>query len=173
MLFSIILILIILAIGYDAYNTFVNKSYSRILHYGKKYITRFYIYYIKRHKIIMLDIDDTEVRDYNTIETSLLVQKINDIIRRETKGIVDKIHTYKSRNGRHIIIYLHNEISTREVLLILDYANVDEKYKQIFLIRGYFTLFQVRRGNPNSKNLLRYENKNGEMQLQQKRSVYL
>ena len=165
MLLTIILILIILAIVYDAYNTWINKSYSRILHYTKKYSTKFYIYYIKKHKIIMLDIDDKEIRNYTTIETGLLVQKLNDIIRRETKGIVDKIHTYKSRNGRHIIIYLHNEISTREVLLILDYANVDEKYKQIFLIRGYFTLFQIRRGQPNNKDLLRYENKNGEMQL--------
>lgn len=165
MLLTIILVIIILIIGFDAYNTYVNKSYSRILHYGKKYSNKFYIYYIKKHKIVMLDIDDTEIRDYTPVETSLLVQKLNDIIRRETRGIVDKIHTYKSRNGRHIIIYLHNEISTREALLILDYANVDEKYKQIFLIRGYFTLFQVRRGQPNNKDIMRYENKNGEMQL--------
>jgi hypothetical protein len=159
MLFTIPIIL------FDLYAVFVEKSYSRIWHYGKKYYTRLYIYFVKRHKIIMLDIDNEEIRDYNSIDAGIFVQKLNDIIRRETAGVVSRIDTYKTRKGRHIIIFLHNEISTREALLILDYAGVDEKYKQIFLIRGYFTLFQVRRGQANMRELLRYENDGGRMQV--------
>jgi hypothetical protein len=113
----------------------------------------------------MLDIDDEEIRDYNSVDTGIFVQKLNDIIRRETVGIVDRIDTYKTRKGRHIIIFLHNEINTKDVLTILDYSGADEKYKQIFLIRGYFTLFQVRRGNPNMKDLLRYHNNNGIIKI--------
>jgi hypothetical protein len=150
---------------FDLYMVLFEKSYSRIWYYGKKYYTRLYIYFVKKHKIIMLDIDNEEVRDYNNVDAGIFVQKLNDIIRRETRGIVSRIDTYRTRKGRHVIIFLHNEISTREALLILDYAGADEKYKQIFLIRGYFTLFQVRRGQANMKELLRYENDGGRMYI--------
>jgi hypothetical protein len=156
MILAIIIIILILLISYDAYNTIKNKSYSRIIHYTKKYYNRFHNYHIRRHKIIMLDIDNEEIRDYDTIQTKILIEKLNNIIHAETTALTKRIDTYKTRHGRHIIIFLHNHISTREALIILDRSGVDEKYKQIFLIRGHFSLFQVRRGEPNIKELETY-----------------
>lgn len=166
MILEVLFIIVLMIIAYDIYEVQLNKKKSIIMPFIKKNSNRFYNRYLKKYKIVMSDIDDTNMRDMSSIELSLFIQRITDIIRRETKGIVDRIDTYKTRNGRHIIIYLHNNISMKEVIIILEYLGTDERYIQIFKQKGYFSLFQVRRGKKNISELKSYDVKNGFVEVE-------
>jgi hypothetical protein len=164
MFFTILIMILILLTAYDIYCVQIHNKKSFIIPilktiYSKlKYAyTLFYNNYIKRYKIIMSDVDLERIRDLNTNDLNTYIIDINNIIRRETAGIPDKIHTYKTNKGRHIIIYLHNSISQKEVIIILEYLNTDPKYIELFKQKGYFSLFQVRRGKQNISELKKYE----------------
>lgn len=162
---SLISLLILSIVTYELWNVHINKKKSIIIPFIKNNSRRVYNRYIKKYNIIMSDIDDTKIRDLSHIELAFFIQKITDITRRETNGIVERIDTYKTQNGRHIIIFLHNNISMKEVIIILDYLNTDIQYKTIFQEKGYFTLFQVRRGKQNMSDLKKYHNNNGFMEV--------
>lgn len=163
MILNIIILLGTIILFYDLWRTYAYNKKSFIISNINRISTHINNRYIKDYKIVMSDIDNTKIRDLNSIELGLFINKIEHIIRRETKGIVDRIDTYKTQKGRHIIIYLHNSIKQKEAILILEYLNTDEQYKNIFIQKGYFTLFQVRRGKNNMSELERYTNNNGEM----------